>query len=166
MASGSVITDKNFNITTFVSEDDMKEKCMSINIQAPKINPSIRDRSCIVIFPKCSSENRLNRAVVEDIMKGEWGDLFDHVISYGNIDFSRKWLFCFDSEENNDIAVAKEIFIKGKRVNASHATRKFNFLKVDWVPIWTQLDDLAQIIKNVPGVSGNFDDIRWVEEIR
>ena len=76
--------------TYFANEDDLKMKLMSVNIDTPKINPCMRDKSCMIIFPKGSSENRLNRKVVEDIMRREWGDLFDHVRSYGNVDFSRK----------------------------------------------------------------------------
>ena len=147
--------------TYFANEDDLKMKLMSVNIDTPKINPCIRDKSCIITFPKGSSENRLNRKVVEDIMRREWGDLFDHVRSYGNVDFSQKWVFCFDTVENNDLAFAKEVFINNKRVNASHATRKFHILKVDWVSVWTELDDLAQIITKVPGVTGKYVDSRW-----
>ena len=94
-------------------------------------------------------------------MRQQWGELFDHVISFGNIDFSRRWTFCFDNSHNNDLAVAKEIYINDIRVKAVHATKKFNILKIDWVPLWTNLDDLANIIKNVEGVNGQFVDSRW-----
>ena len=62
-------------------------------------------------FPNGCSEGRLTHSVVENIMRREWGDLFEHVVSYGNIDFSRRWLFYFNSEKSNDMAVSKEIFI-------------------------------------------------------
>ena len=148
-------------MATFYSEDEMKAATMSIKIKAPKINSNVRDLSCIVTFPRGTSDNRLTRPSVEVIMKREWSELFDHVISFGNIDFSRKWVFKFDTIQNVEKAVAKELFINGNRVKTDHATRKFNILKVDWVPIWTDLDDLAEIIKNINGTSGQFVDIRW-----
>ena len=160
MARRSEMTEENFKMNTFINEDEMKASTMSVEIKAPKINTGVRDQSCIVIFPKGSCEGRLNRSMVEIIMKREWGDLFEHVISFGNIYFSR-WIFCFDNINNNDLAVSKEIFINGNRIKTSHATKKFNILKVDWIPIWTDLDDLAEIIRNVKGVSGKFVDIRW-----
>ena len=149
------------NMNKYVSEDDWKSHNVSTLIKAPKINTSIRDKSCIVQFPKNSFENRLTRAVVEETMRKQWGTLFDNVLSFGNIDFSRKWVFSFNSIENNELAIAKEIFINEKRVKTEHATRKFNTLKIDWVPLWTSIDDLAEVIKGVSGVSGRYVDGRW-----
>ena len=149
------------NSHTYANEDEMKAQRMSVQIKAPKINSNIRDKSCIVTFPRDTSENKLTRAVVETVMKREWGELFNNVRSYGNIDFSRRWIFHFDTEKNNEEAVQKEIFINGSRVKTEHATRKFNMLKIDWVPLWTNLEDLAQIFKGINGVSGQFVDIRW-----
>ena len=55
----------------------------------------------------------------------------------------------------------KEIFINGKRVKVFHATKQFNELKVDYIPMWTCLDDLAKIIQEVDGVTGEYVDCRW-----
>ena len=153
MARRNPITENDFKMKSFVSEDDLKTELFSVEIQTPKINSNVRDRSCIVTFPRIEN-TRLNRATVENIMKEQWGDLFNNVISYGNIDFSRRWVFNFDTLENNDRAVAKEVFINGSRIKTNHATRKFNILKIDWVPLWTNLDDLSEIIKKVGGVTG------------
>ena len=160
MARRNPITENDFKMKSFVSEDDLKTELFSVEIQTPKINSNVRDRSCIVTFPRIEN-TRLNRATVENIMKEQWGDLFNNVISYGNIDFSRRWVFNFDTLENNDRAVAKEVFINGSRIKTTHATRKFNILKIDWVPLWTNLDDLSEIIKKVGGVTGKFVDSRW-----
>ena len=154
MARRNPITENDFKMKSFVSEDDLKTELFSVEIQTPKINSNVRDRSCIVTFPRIEN-TRLTRATVENIMKEQWGDLFNNVISYGNIDFSRRWVFNFDTLENNDRAVAKEVFINGSRIKTTHATRKFNILKIDWVPLWTNLDDLSEIIKKVGGSQGN-----------
>ena len=114
----------------------------------------------MVTFPINASDGRLNRQIVKNILEKEWGQLFNHVISFGNIDFSRRWVFFFDMLENNDMAVAKEIFINGSRIKTVHAKQKFNVLKIDWVPVWMKLDKLADKIKMIPGVSGRFVDIR------
>ena len=92
----------NSNTHTYANEDQMKAHLMSVQIKAPKINSNIRDKSCIVTFPRGTSNEKLTRAVVETVMTREWGDLFKNVLSYGNIDFSRRWIFHFDSEEKND----------------------------------------------------------------
>ena len=141
------------------NEDEFKASTMSVEIQCPKINTNIRDKSCIVVFPRGTSDNRLNRTIVEEIMRNEWKDLFNHVLSFGNMDFSRKWIFHFDTMQNNDRAVAKEIYINNLRVKTVHATKRFNILKIDWVPFWTNLDDLAKIVTNIDGISGQFIDI-------
>ena len=144
-----------------MNEDEWKAANASVQIRAPKINSSIRDRSCIVTFPKGTSDQRLTRSLVEEIMKREWGVLFSHVLSFGNIDFSRQWVFHFDTLENNDRAVSKEIFINNQRIKTIHATRKFNQLKIDWIPLWKNLDDLKEILKEVEGINGKFVDARW-----
>ena len=153
MARRNDMKENNFNVNSFITEDEMKAAKFSVEIEAPTIKNNIRDRSCIVQFPKGSSEFRLNRSIVETIMRREWGTLFEHVISFGNVDFSRRWVFAFDNLDNNDLAVAKEIYINNSRVKTTHATRKFNILKIDWVPLWTNLDNLAKIIKKVKGIS-------------
>ena len=149
-----------FKADRFVNEYELKAEKMSVELKAPKINTSIRDTSLIVIFPK--NKERLTRSKVEEIMSERWGpELYSHVIHFGNIDFSRRWLFHLDSHESNDLAVAKEIFYEGKGIKAFHATKKFNEIKVDWVPIWVDLNDLASLICGVSGVTGQFIDIRW-----
>ena len=90
MARRNPITDNDFNIHSFANEDDWKCSNLSEEIEAPVINSNIRDKSWVVQFPKNSFENRINRGVVEKIMRAEWGTLFNKVISFGNIDFSRK----------------------------------------------------------------------------
>ena len=150
---------QNTDISRFASELEFKKHTMSIEIQAPKINENIRDKSCIIIFPRVNY--RLNRTVVTEIMTAKWGELFKHVVHFGNVDFSKKWIFCFDSHENNERAVAKDIFIEGNKIKAFHATKKFNILKLDWVPPYTDLNDLAAVIREVQGVTGNFVDARW-----
>ena len=137
------------NISHYASEEDYRAEKLSIPVRAPKVNKSIRDKSCIIIFPKGISQNRLTRASVEEMMSEQWGDLYKHVINFGTINFARKWIFSFDTEENNNEAVKRDIFINRKKVKAFHATKKFNELKVDYIPLWTCLDDLAQIIKTV-----------------
>ena len=109
----------NLNMESFVNEDELKAAMMSVEISAPKENDNVRDRSCIVSFPRGTSNVRLNRQIVKEILTREWGTLFDNVISFGNIDFSRKWVFYFNTIENNDRAVAKEIFLNGTRVKQS-----------------------------------------------
>ena len=161
MARRNPITESDFRTHSFVSEDDLKASTMSVKIKCPKIETSVRERSCIVSFPRGTSENRLNRVIVENIMRNEWGVLFYHVVSFGNIDFSRKWIFHFDSDQNNDIAVAKEMFINVLKVKTTHATKRMINLKIDWVPLWVNLDDLAKIIQDINGVTGQFIDIRW-----
>ena len=64
----------------FANEDSLKASKFSVHIQAPRINTNIRDCSCIVTFPRDTSENRLTRALVETVMKRERGDLFKNVI--------------------------------------------------------------------------------------
>ena len=133
--SRTIRTIENLEMETFTSEDELKAAMMSVEIATPKENENVRDRSCIVSFPRGASDMWLNRQIVKDILAREWGTLFKNVISFGNIDFSRKWVFFFDTMENNDKAVAKEIFINGIRVKTEHATRKFKILKIDWVPL-------------------------------
>ena len=146
----------------FVNEYELKAEKMSVELKAPKINASIRDTSLILIFPKTAFKERLTRSKVEEIMIEKWGhELYSHVIHFGNVDFSRRWCFHLDSHEANDRAVAKEIFHEGKRIKAFHATKKFNEIKVDWVPVWVDLDDLAALICGVNGITGKFVDIRW-----
>ena len=161
MARRKALSEQDFKGCSFANEDELKATTMSVEIESPRIDESIRDKSCIVFFPRGISENRLNRVLVEEIMRNEWKDLFDHVISFGNIDFSRKWIFHFDSTDNNNKAVAKEIFINGNRIKAIHATKKFNILKIDYVPLWINLHDLGQKIQNIPGVTGQLVDSRW-----
>ena len=108
--SEEMLSDKN----RFINEDEFKAEKLSVKIRPLKINTNIRDQSCIVTFPRGSYENRLTRSSVEEIMKIQWGDLYAHVIHFGNIDFSRKWIFHFDTQENCEIAVAKELFINSK----------------------------------------------------
>ena len=161
MARRKALNEQDFHGCTYVNEDDLKASTMSIQIDSPQINHSIRDKSCIVFFPRGITESRLNRNLVEELMSREWGDLFNHVLSFGNIDFSRKWIFHFDNNSNNDRAVAKEIFINGTRVKTIHATRKFNILKIDYVPLWIDLDDLGHKLTKVKGISGQHVDSRW-----
>ena len=116
----------------FLNENDFKAQTMSVEIKTPKIKENIRDKSCIIFFPKMNI--RLNRIEVANIMKDKWGELFDHVVHFGNVDFSKKWIFCFDSHENNERAIEKQIYINDSRIMAYHATKKFNTLKIDWVP--------------------------------
>ena len=160
MARGEGIENVN-NVIQYASEEDFRAANFSTEIRAPQINKSIRDRSCIVNFPRGVSENRLTRAHVEELMTEQWGDLFSHVIQFGTVDFAKKWIFSFESEFYNNQAVRKEIFINGKRVKVFHATKQFNELKVDYIPMWTCLDDLAKIIQEVDGVTGEYVDCRW-----
>ena len=114
----------------FVNEYELKAEKMSVELKAPKINASIRDTSLIVIFAKTAFKERLTRSKVEEIMIEKWGnELYSHVIHFGNVDFSRRWLFHLDSHESNDRAVAKEIFHEGKRIKAFHATKNLMKLK-------------------------------------
>ena len=161
MARAVVNTDRNFDLTHYANEDDLKADKYSVEIKSPKIKENIRDKSCVIIFPRNTNENRLNRVAVTELMKIKWGPLFNHVVHFGNVDFSRKWVFCFDTHENNETAITKEIFVNNQRIKAYHATKKFNYLKIDWVPPYTDLEDLATIISNVEGVTGKFVDIRW-----
>ena len=161
MARNLSYNQNNFKINQFVSEEDFKAERLSCEIPSPKINNSIRDRSCLITFPMGVSENKITRVVVEEMMSEKWGDLYKHVVNLGNVDFNRKWIFTFDSEANCDLAVQKTIFINEKRVKAIHATKKFNSLKISYIPLWVCLDDLAEIIKSVPGISGRFVDSRW-----
>ena len=55
----------------------------------------------------------------------------------------------------------KEIFIDNQRIKTILATRKFNQLKIDWIPLWTNLEDLKEILKEVEGINGRFVDARW-----
>ena len=153
--------DRNFDVTHFANEDDLKAALYSVEVRTPKIKENIRDKSCIVIFPKNTNQTRLNRVAVSELMKQKWGELFEHVVHFGNVDFSRKWIFSFDTHENNERAITKEIFVNEQRIKAFHATKKYNHLKIDWVPPFTDLDDLAKVIGSVPGVTGKFVDIRW-----
>ena len=162
MARGNSMNEMNFQLSRFSSEDEFKAKTMSYHIRAPKVNTSIRDKSCIISFPRGTHENKLTRLSVREIMIKYWGaNLFDHVKAFGNIDFSRKWIFTFDTEENNDLAVSKDIFINGIRVKLNHATKKFNVIKIDWVPTFLELEDLIEIINGVDGISGKLVDARW-----
>ena len=102
-----------------------------MEVRTPKIKENIRDKSCIVIFPKNTNQTRLNRVAVSELMKQKWGELFEHVVHFGNVDFSRKWIFSFDTHENNERAITKEIFINEQRIKAFHATKKYNHLKID-----------------------------------
>ena len=151
----------NLKQNKYNNEDHFKATHLSVEVRSPKINSSIRDRSCIVVFPRGDNPSRLNRGSVEEVMMREWGELYKHVVHFGNIDFSRKWVFTFDTTYYNDLAVSKEIFINKMRIKTVHATRKFNELKVDWVPTFTNLDDLAEVICELEGVTGKFVDIRW-----
>ena len=67
---------EDFVINSFLTEDEMKATNFSVKIEAPTINTSIRDRSCIVQFSKGTSDSRLNRGIVENIMRhgcfGNW----------------------------------------------------------------------------------------------
>ena len=153
--SEEMLSDKN----RFINEDEFKAEKLSVKIRPLKINSNIRDQSCIVTFPRGSYENRLTRSSVEEIMKIQWGDLYAHVKHFGNIDFSRKWIFHFDTQENCEIAVAKELFINKLRIKPTHATKKFNTLKIDRVPLYVDLNDLAAVLLGVPGISGKFVDI-------
>ena len=143
----------------FLNENDFKAQTMSVEIKTPKIKENIRDKSCIIFFPKMNI--RLNRIEVANIMKDKWGELFDHVVHFGNVDFSKKWIFCFDSHENNERAIEKQIYINDSRIMAYHATKKFNTLKIDWVPPYTDLLDLSAVIREVKGITGTFVDARW-----
>ena len=153
------INEQNLEISRFASEAEFKMQHMSIEIKAPKINENIRDKSCVIIFPRVNY--RINRTVVTQIMKEKWGELFNHVVHFGNVDFSKKWIFCFDTHENNERAIAKDIFIDSNRIKAFHATKKFNILKLDWVPPYTDLNDLSAVIRDVNGITGSFVDARW-----
>ena len=121
----------NYNMNRFVNEDELKAETMSIQIRSPKVDTSIRDKSCIIVFPRNLSESKLTRISIEKIMRDQWGELFDNITTFGNIDFSRKWIFSFDTVENNEKAVAKVIFVNNLRINAYHATKKFNIIKID-----------------------------------
>ena len=75
MARGEGIENVN-NVIQYASEEDFRAANFSTETRAPQINKSIRDRSCIVNFPRGVSENRLTRAHVEELMTEQWGDLF------------------------------------------------------------------------------------------
>ena len=137
---------------------------LSVLVEAPGIDTDIRDKSCIVQFPRNSYEGKMNRSIVQEIMRKEWGQLCNNVIQFGNIDFSRKWIFQFDTLENNEFAVAKDIFLNGFKIKTTHATKKFNNLKVDWVPGWTNLELLGNVLKKVKGISGRLCNIRWLRD--
>ena len=64
------------------------------------------------------------------------------------------------SEINNDLAVSKKIFINEKRINTIHATKRFNTIKIDWVPQWMSHDEIKNMICGLKGVTGRFVDIR------
>ena len=85
------------NIKVYETEDEFKACNISVEVRSPKINVNIRDKSCIVIFPRGMSDERLTRHSVEQLMISQWGELYEHVIQFGNIDFSRKWIFTFDN---------------------------------------------------------------------
>ena len=154
--------ENKFDMSCFTSEDELKAHMYSVKIESPKINESVRDQSVVITFPRGSYSERLTRGVLEKIMKEKWGDeLFDHVVHFGNVDFSRRWIFHFDSQAATDKAVSTEIFLNNYRIIATHATKKFNIIKIDWVPVYVQLQDLANLICKVKGVTGKFVDIRW-----
>ena len=89
----SEVFDMEKNISHYASEEDFRAAKFSKEIRAPKINNSIRNRSCIVIFPRGISESRLTRVSVEEMMSEQWGDLYSHVVKFGTINFARKWIF-------------------------------------------------------------------------
>ena len=80
MARHKFAKGEDFQVNSFLTEDEMKATNFSVKIEAPTIDTSIRDRSCIVQFPKGTSDARLNRGIVETIMRREWGELFNHVV--------------------------------------------------------------------------------------
>ena len=116
--------DNKFDMSCFTSEDELKAHLYSVKIESPKINESVRDQSVIITFPRGSYSDRLTRGAIEKIMKEKWGEeLYSHVIHYGNVDFSRRWIFHFDSQMATDKAVATEVFLNNL---ADHGDRLMN----------------------------------------
>ena len=158
MARGNSMRAMNFELNRFANEDELKAVTMAVTVRSPKVNHSVRDKSCIMTFPCGTHESKLTRLSVQDIMKSQWGDLYNHVTAFGNIDFSRKWVFSFDTEENNDKAVSKVISINGIMIKVEYATKKFNTVKIDWYPTFLSVEDLADIVCGLEGVTGKFFD--------
>ena len=44
------------NIKVYETEDEFKACNISVEVRSPKINENIRDKSCIVIFPRGMSD--------------------------------------------------------------------------------------------------------------
>ena len=56
----------NLKQNKYNNEDHFKATHLSVEVRPPKINSSIRDRSCIVVFPRGDNPSRLNRGSVDE----------------------------------------------------------------------------------------------------